>query len=385
MNIREQHEKFEEQTLASYAMKSGQSRGRQVPEPKHDYRTEFQRDRERIIHSTAFRRLEYKTQVFVNHEGDHYRTRLTHTIEVSQLARGIARALRLNEDLTEGISLAHDLGHTPFGHSGEATLNKLMKDHGGFEHNSQSLKVVEKLEQRYPEFPGLNLTFELREGILKHETIYDNPSYPDELFPEDRGTMECQVVNVADEIAYTCHDVDDGLRSGLITAEGLGAIPLWKELHEKVIEKYPYIQNTDLYRHEMVKAMMGLMTTDCIDSSLDAINRHEPKSVDDVRGMANNLVCRSEDALSKEARLKQFLFDNMYSHYRLRRMAQKAERIITILFESYVNNPDQLPPNFLNRIDNEDKYVVVADYIAGMTDRFAGQEYKKMIDPFELI
>ena len=371
--------------LASYAMKSGDTRGRRYPEPKHEYRTDFQRDRERIIHSTAFRRLEYKTQVFVNYEGDHYRTRLTHTIEVSQIARGIARALRLNEDLAEGISLAHDLGHTPFGHSGETTLNRLMKEHDGFEHNRQSLKVVELLEHRYPDFPGLNLTFELREGILKHETIYDNPAYPADLFPHDRGTLECQVVNVADEIAYTCHDVDDGLRSGLITVDDLGQLKLWQDLHREVMSKYPYILNTHLYRHQMVKALIGLMITDAINASAMMIAKYKPESVDDIRQLPLNLITRSDEALSREAHLKQFLFEKMYSHHRLLRVAGKAERIITTLFESYIGNPDQLPPNFRERIETEDVYIVVADYIAGMTDRFASQEYKKLIDPFELI
>jgi dGTPase len=385
MTIREKYEKNENEYLAPYAMRSSDSRGRKIPEEKQSFRTDFQRDRERIIHSTAFRRLEYKTQVFVNYEGDHYRTRLTHTIEVSQIARGIARALRLNEDLTEGIALAHDLGHTPFGHSGEATLNKLMKGHGGFEHNRQSLKVVEQLENRYPDFPGLNLTYELREGILKHETIYDNPMYPNDLFKADRGTLECQVVNVADEIAYTCHDVDDGLRSGLISYEGLEEIALWNELHDIVMARHPFIQNTDLYRHQMVKELIGLMITDAVTASMEALEHHHLANVDDVRGMPKNLVCRSDQALTKESRLKQFLFEKMYSHYRLMRMAEKAERILTTLFESYINNPDQLPPNFRSRIAGEDKYIVVADYIAGMTDRFAGQEYKKMIDPFELI
>jgi dGTPase len=384
MTAREILEKHENEILAPYAMKSAQSRGRYYPEPKHEFRTDFQRDRERIIHTSAFRRLEYKTQVFVNYEADHYRTRLTHTIEVVQIARGISRALRLNEDLTEGIALAHDLGHTPFGHTGEAALNKLMKDHGGFEHNRQSLKVVEQLEQRYPGFPGLNLTYELREGILKHETIYDNPMYPADLFPEERGTLECQVVNVADEIAYTCHDVDDGLRSGLISYEDLQNVRIWKEISETVMKKYPYIANTQLYRHQMVNGLIGVMITDCVKSSLAALAKHNPLSIEDIRNMQFNLVKRSDEALAKESRLKQLLFEKMYRHHRLMRMAEKSERIITTLFESYVNNPEQLPPNFSSRLETEDKYVVVADYIAGMTDRFAGQEYKKMIDPFEL-
>ncbi len=385
MTIRELLEKQEHETLAPYAAKSSESRGRHYKERSHDQRTEFQRDRERIIHTTAFRRLEYKTQVFVNYEGDHYRTRLTHTIEVVQIARGIARALHLNEDLAEAIALAHDLGHTPFGHSGEAVLNKLMKEHGGFEHNRQSLKVVENLEKRYPDFPGLNLTYELREGILKHETIYDNPMYPAELFPTERGTLECQVVNIADEITYTCHDVDDGLRSGLISVEDLKIIPFWNELHEIVMSQYPYIDNTQIYRHQMVKNMINLMIADSIAASVKALDKAKPESVSDVRRMAENLVCRGDEALRKESRIKQFLLEKVYRHHKLARMADKAERIITTLFEVYIKSPEQLPPNFQNRLSNEDKYIVVADYVAGMTDRFAATEYKKMIDPFELI
>jgi len=256
MSLIDDIQKQQEQTLAPYAMKFSHSRGRRYKEPGHEYRTEFQRDRERIIHSASFRRLEYKTQVFVNHEGDHYRTRLTHTIEVAQIARSIARALKLNEDLTEGIALAHDLGHTPFGHSGEAALNRLMKNHGGFEHNRQSLRVVEHLERRYPNFPGLNLTFELREGILKHETIYDNPANPAELFPSENGTLECQVVSVADEIAYSCHDVDDGLNAGLFKVDDLLELELWEKLHNKLIKCYPDIAKTSLYRYQMVRQIL---------------------------------------------------------------------------------------------------------------------------------
>lgn len=385
MIIREMLEKQEDNALASYAAKSAESRGRLHREPKHEYRTEFQRDRERIIHTTAFRRLEYKTQVFVNDKGDHYRTRLTHTIEVVQIARGIARALRLNEDLTEAIALAHDLGHTPFGHSGETVLNKLMKDHGGFEHNNQSLKVVESLENRYPDFHGLNLTYELREGILKHETIYDNPLYPAELFPSERGSLECQAVNIADEITYTCHDVDDGLRSGFISFDDLKSIPLWTEIHDIVIKQYPYIANTQKYRHQMVRNMINLMVTDCIKASQNALEKASPGSIDDVRQMPVNLICRGDEALKKESRIKQFLMEKVYRHHKLIKMAARAELIITTLFKNFVNNPEQLPQKFSARLNGDDKYIVVADYVAGMTDRFAAAEYKKIIDPFEPI
>ncbi|OQX91658.1 MAG: deoxyguanosinetriphosphate triphosphohydrolase [candidate division Zixibacteria bacterium 4484_95] len=383
MSIVEELEKREEESLAPYAMKSSMSRGRQYDEPKHPYRTEFQRDRERIIHSTSFRRLEYKTQVFVNHEGDHYRTRLTHTIEVSQIARCIARALRLNEDLTEGIALAHDLGHTPFGHSGELTLNKLMEEHGGFEHNRQGLRVVDYLEHRYPDFQGLNLTFELREGILKHETVYDNPSCPPEMFPLERPSLECQVINIADEIAYTCHDVDDGLSSGLISVEDLLKLELWKKVHDGLVKKYPAIRESPYYRYQMIKMLINEMVTDALKTSLEVLEKHAPKNPDDVRRQSHNLICRSQRMQELDAQIKQFLYENMYRHYRLVRMAEKAELIITTLFKAYTSNIDQLPPGFRKRIENEDANLVVADYIAGMTDRFAGQEYKKMIEPFE--
>ena len=385
MSLIDDIQKQEEQTLALYAMKSRRSRGRRYKEPCHQYRTEFQRDRERIIHSTSFRRLEYKTQVFVNHEGDHYRTRLTHTIEVAQIARAIARALKLNEDLTEGIALAHDLGHTPFGHSGEAALNRLMKNHNGFEHNRQSLRVVEHLERRYPDFPGLNLTFELREGILKHETIYDNPAYPAELFPSEKGTLECQAVNIADEITYSCHDVDDGLNAGLLKVEDLLELELWKKLHNILRKRYPDILKTSLYRYQMVRLLVNEMVTDAVGASIKAIEKYKPANPDEVRKLPVNLVCRSEEALDLESGLKQFLYENMYRHYRLIRMAEKAERIITTLFEAYIGNPDQLPPGFKNRVTEEGAHIVIADYIAGMTDRFAGQEFKKLTDPFELM
>ncbi|MCD6161822.1 MAG: deoxyguanosinetriphosphate triphosphohydrolase [candidate division Zixibacteria bacterium] len=385
MSFLDELKKREQQTLAPYAMKSTESRGRRFKEPLHPYRNDFQRDRERIIHSSSFRRLEYKTQVFVNYEGDHYRTRLTHTIEVAQIARSIARALGLNEDLTEGIALAHDLGHTPFGHSGEAALNRLTKEHGGFEHNRQSLRVVEHLERRYPDFPGLNLTFELREGILKHETTYDNPNYPADLFPADRGTLECQVVSAADEIAYTCHDVDDGLSAGLITADKLLELSIWRDLHDQLIKAYPDIDRTSLYRPQMVKMLVNEMITDAINASVEALRKHKPANVDEVRAIPINLVCRSEEAIDRESQLRQFLFDNMYRHYRLVRMAEKAERIIATLFNAYVGNSDQLPPSFKARLDEDDVYTIVMDYIAGMTDRYAGQEYKKLTDPFELM
>ncbi|MDP2959864.1 MAG: deoxyguanosinetriphosphate triphosphohydrolase, partial [candidate division Zixibacteria bacterium] len=280
-HIRANMEEEEERYLAPYAMKSKETLGRKYKEEDHPYRSFFQRDRDRIIHSSAFRRLEYKTQVFVNHEGDHYRTRLTHTIEVAQISRALARALKLNEDLTEAIALAHDLGHTPFGHSGEETLNEIMKSYGGFEHNRQSLRVVDLLEERYPEFPGLNLTYEVREGIIKHETIYDRP-VPAEFNPKSCPTLECQVVNLADEIAYTSHDIDDGLRSMVLSEEELNEVELWRETAEQIEKKY---KNLTPYQKisQAVRMIINQEVTDAIQETTARLNKSQVKSVDEVR------------------------------------------------------------------------------------------------------
>ncbi len=382
-HLREELEKQEERSLATYAMKSGQSRGRAHPEEAHPYRTDFQRDRDRIIHSTAFRRLEYKTQVFVSHEGDHYRTRLTHTMEVAQISRSIARALNLNEDLSEAIALVHDLGHTPFGHAGEDTLNQIMKDHGGFEHNRQTLRVVDLLEEKYPDFPGLNLTYEVREGIMKHETSYDHP-IPVEFNPEERATLECQLVSVADEIAYYCHDLDDGLASDLLKEEDLSQIKLWSDLARDLSRKYSRLSSSQR-RHQMVRMLINFQVSDIIQETEKAVDRYQVASPQDVRQAEKNVIRFSDSIKKLNSQLREFLFDRMYRHYRMIRMADKARRIITQLFEAYLEDSYQLPPSFRQRLQHEDKMQLICDYIAGMTDRFALQEYKKLFDPFERV
>lgn len=381
--LREELENQEEKSLVSYAMKSRQSKGRRVQEEDHPYRTNFQRDRDRIIHSTAFRRLEYKTQVFVSHEGDHYRTRLTHTIEVVQISRSIARALRLNEDLAEAIAFVHDLGHTPFGHAGEETLNEIMKDHGGFEHNRQTLRVVDLLEEKYPDFPGLNLTYEVREGIMKHETIYDHP-IPAEFNPGEKATLECQLVNLADEVAYHCHDIDDGLASDILKEEELNQITLWGDLAENLKKQYAHLSPSQR-RHQLVRMLINFEVSDLIEETKRIIHTYQIKTLEDVRNAGENIVRFSDTTKKLNSQLRKFLFDEMYRHYRMIRMADKARRIITPLFEAYLEDSDQLPPSFRHRLKDEDKMQLICDYIAGMTDRFALQEYKKLFDPFERV
>ncbi|KPK99687.1 MAG: deoxyguanosinetriphosphate triphosphohydrolase [candidate division Zixibacteria bacterium SM23_73_3] len=381
--LREELEDQEERYLASYAMKNRHSRGRKYPEEDHPVRTNFQRDRDRIIHSTAFRRLEFKTQVFVSHEGDHYRTRLTHTIEVAQISRSIARALRLNEDLAEAMALVHDLGHTPFGHAGEETLNQIMKDHGGFEHNRQTLRVVDLLEEKYPDFPGLNLTYEVREGIMKHETVYDHP-VPAEFNPDLRSTLECQLVNLADEVAYHCHDIDDGLASDILKEEELNQITLWGDLAENLKKQYPQLSPSQR-RHQLVRTLINFEVSDLIKETKRIIQKYQIKTLEDVRNAGENTVKFSKTTKELNSQLRGFLFEKMYRHYRMIRMADKARRIITQLFEAYLEDSNQLPPLFRQRLKNEDKMQLISDYIAGMTDRFALQEYKKLFDPFERV
>ncbi len=380
--VREELEKREMDTLAPYAVKSGESRGRRHPEPKHPYRTEFQRDRDRIVHSTAFRRLEYKTQVFVNHEGDHFRTRLTHSLEVDIIARSIARALRLNEDLTEAVSLAHDLGHTPFGHSGEEALNELLRDNGGFEHNRQCIRVVDVIEKRYHDFPGLNLTYELREGIFKHHSHYDHPDVPSDLLIDGGPSLECQVVNMADEIAYNCHDVDDGLASGIIREEQLEDVSIWRRHMDRVRENYTDADEK-MRRHIMVRTLINELVTDLLDQSRSNITAGNPQDVGDIRNNPEPLLEFSASMKIENQQLKEFLQDNMYRHSKMVRMAEKARKIITEIFKTYMNNPDTLPSHVKALLKKEPAYQVVADYIAGMTDRFAAAEYRKLIDPNE--
>jgi len=384
-NTREMIENNEELTLAPYAALSRNSRGREFHEDEHPYRTCFQRDRDRIIHSAAFRRLEYKTQVFVNHEGDHYRTRLTHTLEVAQISRTIARALRLNEDLAEAIALAHDLGHTPFGHAGEEILDSLMREHADlpFNHNLQSLRVVEYIERRYPGFPGLNLSFEVREGIVKHETDYDRSTL-DKYYPEESPTLEAQIVDLADEIAYNCHDVDDGIWSGVLHLEDLMEIDLFRELFTLSETSQPNL-TTSKRQYHVIRLMINREVTDLINTTVANLKKNEINTLEDIRSFGSKLASFSNELKSKNKVLKDNLFERMYRHWRLIRMTDKARRILTALFRAYFENPRQLPPKYADRAVNENKALTIADYMAGMTDRFAMIEYKKLFDPFEKV
>lgn len=370
--------------LAPYAADPGNSRGRRHPEPPATPRSEFQRDRDRIVHSTAFRRLEYKTQVFINHEGDLFRTRLTHSIEVAQIGRTIARLLALDEDLTETISLAHDLGHTPFGHTGQDALNECMQPHGGFEHNLQSLRVVDELEQKYAEFEGLNLTFESREGILKHCSPRNAPLLGDvgQRFIEGKQpSLEAQIANLADEIAYNNHDVDDGLRSGLISLEQLETIALFRRHLDQVRAQFPDLTDRRLI-HETVRRMINSLVCNLVEQTRANLAEHKPQSLDDVRACPP-LAAFSPEMKVAHLELKRFLFQNLYRHYRVVRMSEKGKRLIRDLFEAFTGNAKLLPPEFQARAE-QDLPRAVADYIAGMTDRYAIREYRRIFDIEEL-
>lgn len=365
--------------LASYAVTEAFSRGRVHPEPRPKARGEFQRDRDRIIHSTAFRRLEYKTQVFVNHEGDLFRTRLTHSIEVAQIARSIARALRLNDDLTEAVALAHDLGHTPFGHAGQDALNECMAEHGGFEHNLQSLRIVDRLEERYGAFDGLNLMFETRAGILKH----CSPAKARELgelgarFVEDRRpSLEAQICNLADEIAYNNHDVDDGLRSGLLTVEQLDGISLFARHKREALAAFPHLAGRRLI-HETVRRMIDAQVTDLLGETQRRIDVQGIGSMDDVE-RAPPLVGFSQEMAMENKALKTFLRESLYRHYLVVRMTSKARRIIRELFDAFQGDPRLLPPQYLAGGEQEGLARAIADYIAGMTDRYAMKEHRRL-------
>ena len=365
-------------SLASYAAAPQKTRGRRHPEAAPRGRSEYQRDRDRIIHSTAFRRLEYKTQVFVNHEGDLFRTRLTHSLEVAQLSRSIARNLRLDEDLTEAIALAHDLGHTPFGHAGQDALNACMKPYGGFEHNLQSLRVVDLLEQRYGGFDGLNLTFETREGILKHcsaRNARELGELGERFLKKRRPSLEAQIANFADEIAYNNHDVDDGLRSGLIELEQLCQVAIFERHRANVLNVFPGLNGRRLV-HETVRGMIDTLVTDLIASSAAAIRREAPQTLDEVR-LAPALIGFSAPVREEQLELKRFLHENLYRHYRVARMSSKARRIVSELFGAFLAEPKLLPPEFQARA-GEDKARAIADYIAGMTDRYAMLEHRRL-------
>jgi len=372
--------------LAPYAARSSQSRGRRHQETFKDSRPAFERDRDRIIHCAAFRRLEYKTQVFVNHEGDYYRTRLTHSLEVAQIARGIARRLFLNEDLVEALALAHDLGHTPFGHTGEEVLNQLMKGFGGFEHNRQSLRIVEALEKRYPHFDGLNLSWETCEGIIKHSSEYDKPGYADasEYEPEKRPTLEAQIIDLADEIAYNNHDIDDGLKAGFVRMEDLSALSLWREMSERVSAKYPALDE-ERHIYQTISHLIGYLINDLVRTTLANVERHHIDSLEKVRAHPDRIVSFSDATLRKNRELKAFLYKKLYRHFKVERMRVKAERFLTLLFESYDMTPTLLPEESQAKIDRFGKQRVICDYIAGMTDRYALDEYKRLFEPYERV
>jgi len=366
--------------LAPYAALASSSPGRQFAELTPPTRSEFQRDRDRIIHSTAFRRLEYKTQVFVNHEGDLFRTRLTHSIEVAQIARSLTRNLRLNEDLVEAISLAHDLGHTPFGHAGQDAVNACMKDYGGFEHNLQSLRVVDSLEQRYGAFDGLNLMFETREGVLKHCSLTNAQQLGDigrRFIERKQPTLEAQLANLADEIAYNNHDIDDGLRSGLLTTDQLNEVALYARYRHEAESQFPGISGRRAI-NETVRRMINALVDDLIQQSRANIRQAEIKTIDDVRN-APPLIAFSENMKKEAQELKRFLRTNLYHHYQVNRMTSKARRIVTDLFDIFITGPELLPLDY--QIAGDDRTAQarkVADYIAGMTDRYAMREYRRL-------
>lgn len=383
MLTREIIEKRETEWLAPYAMKSADTKGRKHPENKHPFRSAYQRDKDRIIYSTAFRRLEYKTQVFVNHEGDYYRTRLTHTIEVAQIARTIARSLCLNEDLVEAIALAHDLGHTPFGHAGEDALDELMKDHGGFDHNTHGLRVVDVLEKRYPFFSGINLTEEVRRGIIRHSTPFDQKRSGTDDLPGP-WLLEIQVVDLADEIAYDNHDLDDGLKSGLLSRTDLVGVPLWEETLSKIEKQFSGIDE-EVFRSQMVKSLINRQVSDLIEATLGKLGDLGIKSISDLDGRTEKIVDFSDAMKTLRKPLRGVLLNKLYKHYRVIRMSNKASRFLKELFKIYSDNPDQLPPQALEEMEQIGKYEVIRDYIAGMTDRYALDQYKKLFEPYERV
>ncbi len=373
-------EKLESTTLAPYAMKSGESHGRQHPEEEHQYRTRFQRDRDRIIHTSAFRRLEYKTQVFVYHEGDYYRTRLTHSLEVAQIARSICKSLQLNEDLAESVALSHDLGHPPFGHTGQDVLNRLMKEHGGFEHNKQSLRIVKLLEKRYPEFDGLNLTWEVLEGICKHTKDEENPitSIEGVRYP----TLEAQIADFADGIAYNAHDLDDGITSNLLDLDQLRNVTLWKENEDRFDAKYSGL-DFKLKKYQVVRGIINELVSDLREATLKNIESHDVKSVDEVRRAPIRMASFSKEVAEKNKELKKFLHKNMYSHRRVLRMEFKAELTLNGIFSAYTKMPGLLPEAVLRNDSRGTLERRICDYVSGMTDRYALNEYKKLFSADE--
>ncbi|GJL79371.1 MAG: deoxyguanosinetriphosphate triphosphohydrolase-like protein [Nitrospinaceae bacterium] len=377
---RQDIEQIEKQALAPYAVKSGESQGRQYPEEEHPYRTRFQRDRDRVIHSSAFRRLEYKTQVFVYHEGDYYRTRLTHSLEVAQITRSICKSMQLNEDLAEAIALSHDLGHPPFGHTGQNVLNKLMKAHGGFEHNKQSLRIVKLLEKRYPEFSGLNLTWEVLEGISKHSKDADNPiskrkefSYP---------SLEGQVADFADGIAYNAHDLDDGVTSNLLDIGKLRDVALWSENEQLLDAKYSNL-DFKLKKYQIVRRIINDLITDFREHTLENLTRLNMETADDIRSAPLRVAGFGPEMDDKNKELKKFLFKNMYTHRKVMRMEFKAELYLTEIFKAYKKMPVLLPDSSGPQTSDASLERKICDYVSGMTDRYAISEYKKLFTPDE--
>jgi dGTPase len=368
-------EKLESSTLAPFAVKSGESQGRQHTEEEHQYRTRFQRDRDRIIHTSAFRRLEYKTQVFVYHEGDYYRTRLTHSLEVAQIARSICKSLRLNEDLAESVALSHDLGHPPFGHTGQDVLNRLMKDHGGFEHNKQSLRIVKLLEKRYPEFDGLNLTWDVLEGICKHTKDEENPITSAEgvKYP----SLEAQIADFADGIAYNAHDLDDGITSDLLDLDQLRKVALWKENEDRFDKKYSGL-DFKLKKYQVVRSIINELTTDLREATAKNIADHEVTSVDDVRRALIRMAAFGKEVAEKNKELKKFLHKNMYSHRKVLRMEFKAGLTLDGIFSAYTKMPGLLPEAVLKNEAHGTLERRICDYVSGMTDRYALNEHKNL-------
>jgi dGTPase len=376
---REQREAFEAQMLAPYALRSRESRGRRYPEAEDPYRTAFQRDRDRILHTTAFRRLEYKTQVFVNYEGDYYRTRLTHTLEVAQIGRSLARALGANEDLVEAICLSHDLGHSPFGHAGEEILNELMRDHGGYNHNKQSYRIVTELEQRYPGWPGLNLTHELLEGIAKHETEYDLSEDTD-FDPSLRGSLEAQIANIADELAYNAHDLDDGLRAGLLETAQLDDLAIWHLVKDQLGWNGAHMDDT--WRYQLHRTLISLEIHDVIETTARRLSEHDIRTPEALQRLPESIAGHSPRFAEMNRQLKQLLYEKLYYHHRVVRMTVKARRFVRELFEAYMAEPRQLPPDVQVQASSKGLARAITDYIAGMTDRYALQEWQRLYDPF---
>lgn len=376
----------ERSDLAPYAARSHLSRGRRYREELKDDRPHFERDRDRIIHCAAFRRLEYKTQVFVNHEGDYYRTRLTHTLEVAQISKGIARRLRLNEDLAESIALAHDLGHTPFGHTGEETLNSLMADHGGFEHNRQSLRIVEELEDRYPPFPGLNLTWETREGLIKRSFQGESElnQIHDEFEPDKASTLEAQIIELADEIAYNNHDIDDGLEAGYLDENELLGLAIWREANEEVYRKYGSL-NGKKEKYQTISHLIGYLIGDLVNYTRWIIEDRAIENLNDVRGADETLVRFSPITQNKNQELKSFLYRRLYRHDRMEKARLQARGTIDRLFMTYLEMPNLLPHKYQEKMRGEPLERVICDYVAGMTDRYALEEYRRLFDTQEQV